>query len=432
MITWGQLAKSQDDPEKIEEAIARMISEHNADPEAHLCEGGSLRSHKMAEIIDHLVNSILGEKLHKSAKVGDCIVAPEGGDYTSIQAALNDGKKSIFVKAGIYEITSPITILSSGVTIKGESWTNTIIKVKNGANCHAIVVGDGATEIKDIVIEDIQIDGNGEGQTLTNLAGIYFYGGSSKLITGSQIGNCFISKCKKYGIYFRYSNNNVIRNNQIISNHDQGIRLDYSQFNVIEGNQANWNYFHNLYLYYSDKNTISSNQVNKTIYGGEGLYLDHSNNNTITANQISYSSPTGIGLFYSNANLIISNQVNSNDDIGIDISSSSSNNILVANQVSFNGSTGINVENNSNSNLLASNEVNSNGDVGILVSNSDNNILIANKCSGNGLYGISIANSGCDLNFVVKNYLTGNGSGSLYDAGTGTIKGASTTNDNVV
>jgi hypothetical protein len=59
MITWGQLAKSQTDPEKIEEAIQRLINEHNADPEAHLVEGGSLKSHKMAEIIDHLVEVLL-------------------------------------------------------------------------------------------------------------------------------------------------------------------------------------------------------------------------------------------------------------------------------------------------------------------------------------------------------------------------------------
>jgi hypothetical protein len=62
MITWGQLAKSQTDPEKIEEAIARMIAEHDANPESHLGEGGSLKSHKMAEIIDHLVQSIVADK----------------------------------------------------------------------------------------------------------------------------------------------------------------------------------------------------------------------------------------------------------------------------------------------------------------------------------------------------------------------------------
>ncbi len=65
MITWGQLAKSQTDPEKIEEAIARMIKQHNEDPEAHLCPGGSLQSHKMAEIIDHLARSIVADKIRE-------------------------------------------------------------------------------------------------------------------------------------------------------------------------------------------------------------------------------------------------------------------------------------------------------------------------------------------------------------------------------
>jgi len=63
MITWGELAKSQIDPEKIEEAIQRLIAEHNADPEAHLGSGGSLQSHKAAEIIDHLIASVVADKI---------------------------------------------------------------------------------------------------------------------------------------------------------------------------------------------------------------------------------------------------------------------------------------------------------------------------------------------------------------------------------
>lgn len=61
--TWGMLPKSQVDPEKIEEAIARMIKEHNEDETAHLGPGQSLQSHKASEIIDHLINSIVTDKL---------------------------------------------------------------------------------------------------------------------------------------------------------------------------------------------------------------------------------------------------------------------------------------------------------------------------------------------------------------------------------
>jgi len=61
--TWGMLQKSQDDDETIEEAITRLIREHNEDEEAHLGPGQSLQSHKTAEIIDHLVNSIVADKI---------------------------------------------------------------------------------------------------------------------------------------------------------------------------------------------------------------------------------------------------------------------------------------------------------------------------------------------------------------------------------
>jgi hypothetical protein len=60
---WGNLEKSQTDPEKIEEAIERMIRDHNNDPNAHLEEGQSLQSHRAAEIIDHRARSVLRDKL---------------------------------------------------------------------------------------------------------------------------------------------------------------------------------------------------------------------------------------------------------------------------------------------------------------------------------------------------------------------------------
>ena len=51
----------------------------------------------------------------------DAIVAPSlaDGDYTSIQSALNAGKKSIFIKDGTY--SEAITIASDNVTLVGES-----------------------------------------------------------------------------------------------------------------------------------------------------------------------------------------------------------------------------------------------------------------------------------------------------------------------
>jgi hypothetical protein len=59
---WGTLQKSQDNAETIEQAIVRLIGEHEEDPEAHLGEGESLEQHKKSEIIDHPPQSIVPDK----------------------------------------------------------------------------------------------------------------------------------------------------------------------------------------------------------------------------------------------------------------------------------------------------------------------------------------------------------------------------------
>lgn len=75
---WGQLPKSQDDPEKIEEAIQRLVQAHNNDPEAHTAEGQSLQSHKASEIIDHAIKSIIADKIKEFQ------ITPEKLNYDKI------------------------------------------------------------------------------------------------------------------------------------------------------------------------------------------------------------------------------------------------------------------------------------------------------------------------------------------------------------
>lgn len=63
MDTWGMLPKSQTDSETIEQAITRLISEHNDDPTAHVSPGQSLDNHRLSDVIDHLAGSILADKI---------------------------------------------------------------------------------------------------------------------------------------------------------------------------------------------------------------------------------------------------------------------------------------------------------------------------------------------------------------------------------
>lgn len=63
VVNWGLLAKSLVDDETIEEAIVRLILAHNNDETAHLGAGQSLQSHKASAIIDHVVASVVADKI---------------------------------------------------------------------------------------------------------------------------------------------------------------------------------------------------------------------------------------------------------------------------------------------------------------------------------------------------------------------------------
>jgi hypothetical protein len=60
---WGQLPKAQDNNQTIDQAIALAIANHEADADAHLGVGESLQSHKASEVIDHVAQSIVGDKI---------------------------------------------------------------------------------------------------------------------------------------------------------------------------------------------------------------------------------------------------------------------------------------------------------------------------------------------------------------------------------
>lgn len=62
MDTWGLLPKSQIDSETIEEAIIRLIGEHEEDPTAHTGENESLEAHRTEGILDHRAGSVLADK----------------------------------------------------------------------------------------------------------------------------------------------------------------------------------------------------------------------------------------------------------------------------------------------------------------------------------------------------------------------------------
>jgi len=87
---WGLLAKSQEDPETIEEAIVRLIAEHEADAGAHTGAGESLETHKAQEIVDHPVGSVVADKESTSETIIKCFFESLDGWSTVGTAVLDE------------------------------------------------------------------------------------------------------------------------------------------------------------------------------------------------------------------------------------------------------------------------------------------------------------------------------------------------------
>lgn len=139
--------------------------------------------------------------------------------------------------------------------------------------------------------------------------------------------------------------NNVIIENQELSNGSVGIELGFSSNNEIRGNTISSNIIYGLFIISSSGNTITSNTVTNNgmgillgdsdennLYGnyarenGISIIVMNSGGNIIEANNLS-SNQHGIWLLSSNEQNIIGNSIFSNDGYGIWLLSSESNNI---------------------------------------------------------------------------------------------------------
>lgn len=87
--TWGGLDKSATDSEKIEDAINRLISVHEADPSSHLGAGESLEAHKSDDVIDHPAGSVLRDKVAFDRRIFDYYFNSLDGVNVSAGVSLN-------------------------------------------------------------------------------------------------------------------------------------------------------------------------------------------------------------------------------------------------------------------------------------------------------------------------------------------------------
>jgi parallel beta-helix repeat protein len=416
-------------------------------------DGGAVKSGIVAE---PRIDAAIARVSQISPRQFDAVVALSGGDYTTIQAALAAGNKTIFVRNGTYVLTSDINITTSGTVIIGESRDGAIIDCNNTANGIKAIGDTAAYTAGTIAItnDTNTVTGTGtlwdanvsageyillkgdlykiqsvdsdtqltlvetyQGRTvsgasytiaavlenirLENLT-VRGYNESSQAairfecVLNSIIRNCTANNNYDYGIWLLRSYHCKLNKNFARQNHYNGIRMDYSSHNALVENSCANNNFSGILLFYSPYPVISGNScVNND---GSGIGLDNVAFSTLTGNCCQNNEVSGIEIYESNNCAVNGNVCENNGADGISIGWSDDCSV-----------TGNSCRGNTSNGIAFGNP-------------SDRNTLGLNSLTNNGAYGIDIYNSSCNNNVAIGNILYNNSSGAGNDAGTGTIK----------
>lgn len=208
---WGTLAKAVNDPTLIDEAIATAVQAHDDDPDAHLEVGQALTTHRAAEIIDHLAESIVNDKLHHTARAYAAVVGSGvEGDYETLQAAIEYvtgiGGGTILVRPGTYYLAGAVPLPVS-INIVGFDPESTIIHGGFTGTNFLQITDDAVASQKTQYFENLTFYNDGGGvfhSTITELTykttarfiGCAFNGGGQYVYTETThfyFDNCTMS-----------------------------------------------------------------------------------------------------------------------------------------------------------------------------------------------------------------------------------------------
>ena len=297
------------------------------------------------EVSDYI--KVRGETL---AKTCDIVVARDLNQAADIYCLDNDcsdeiqaaidtvaakGGGTVCIRAGEYPIGNEI-LVSNNIVLTGDG-DSTILKLKDGVNKPVIHNINHSLNSFDanfnITIENLVIDGNKEGQTLSPSSCIRLVGVTNAIIKNVKLYNChdqaldlaydknmfisniFIDTVGRNGIFIGYSSRNIVLNNFIIKNvvgdvaGGYGIMIgDYRPNNIVILNGIiNNTKLHGIGMT-ADKVLINNVIISNT--GSNSLRIACSNEIIVSNIKIYNSSAAGIRIFcdlYNVSKITISN-----------------------------------------------------------------------------------------------------------------------------
>ena len=198
--------------------------------------------------------------------------------------------------------------------------------------------------------------------------------------------------------------NNIIVQNQELSNTRIGVQLWSSDNCLIFGNNISSNNVVGIHLYYSSNNIISDNIISDS---DGGIFLYSSSNNNISSNKIFNNSRYGIKTDGSDYNSISINDISNNDE-GIRLTGSCYNEISGNNIIS--NKEGVILHHwSSHNNTISGNNIISNH-YGIWTPGGSNNTIFGNNIISND-YGIDLESP---LNVIKYNNFMGNSRDAIF------------------
>jgi len=404
--TWGALPKTLDDNQTIAEFAAEQLSIHNADDSAHGQSNEAIYNHRIAEILDHLDQSIINGKIIASHRTYNAVVGtdPED-DFDDIQDAIDFvhsiGGGTVFIKPGTYTQAENI-VLYSNITLESNDANSTIIDF-NDSGFYVQIHGTDSVVLENITIRNIAITG------VNYIADAALY---ANYVDDLVIENCIFTAMiysSPYGTIdtlLTNCNRITLRNNyhaDSIICYQPGLCTDVFITN---------NYVENASYTFTDlwdigsKITIAGNYVAEcagffyTEYGADNIL--------ITDNYVNTFSYIGIYLGAASNSIITNNHLYGNDQNFPGIWLTVLNRCIVTNNYIYNfNQSGI---------FLA------NTDTGV-----DRCVVSNNVCNSNDRYGIEIAGANCNNNIILGNMLANNTLGGYLNNGTGTELGHNVT-----
>jgi len=235
--------------------------------------------------------------------------------------------------------------------------------------------------------------------------------GSYNLISENIINYNFGVGSEDAGIYLGNGSTqyNVIVNNTLNGNEEDGIRIDISSDNLIANNFINGSANDGIYILW-DNNNVTGNIINNN---QNGIYLGTgSNNNLICNNNISHNEG-GIICYGDNSNFS-RNFICNNTQDGIYLNSADVG-IISGNNINNNGDDGVHLS--GSNNFLIFNNLLNGSITGIYLQVSDSNNITGNIITNN--FNGTRVGIGSDYNLVYNNSISENIAMNGIDAGSG-------------